>query len=252
MKELLLFAFALTLLSLVSCAKKISLSAPQTVTELQEQYQSLKRTPISASFLAISSKGFFQGELYLEAQPELLALVYAYLPIGEPLFQLIIKNDYFLYLEFSAKRAYSNQKDWLQDYEIGQILEEQDLIQLLSLLLQALAGEIPPEAKILDRKGNQVILVSNADSKTKLEYVFKTRPFQLMQVAQSGDSQSGDFNFQAEFVYQDCWFPAQIQLKNGTEQILLTFSRLNCQENQKPELKFRVPSGFKQILIERF
>jgi hypothetical protein len=248
MKNLCQLILILTIVFSGACAKKISLNKPSSAQELLEKYRTQPRSPVSASFQAISSRGFFQGEIYVEKAENLTALLFAYLPIGEPLFQITIQNNDFIYIDLSAKTAYSNRKDWLKDFETKPMLNtEQGLLNFFQIFLKALAGELKPEMETFSHKGNLIKLSEKTDSGFELEYLFKKSPLRLMQINQTGDS-----NFHAEFSYPgDCWFPDQIKLKNDELKLDLKLSSLNCKETQKPEINFSSPPGFRAILIEQ-
>jgi hypothetical protein len=228
------------------CATRLCLAPALSARELLAQYQTQTRLPVSAGFSAVSSTGFFSGEIYLEKREKLSALVYGYLAIGQPLFQLSLDNDAFLYLDFSARAAYSNRKDWLKDFETRSSLgPEQETIQFLARALKALAGEIKPkpENAILDGK---VLRVSETlEPGNEVEYVFKKAPLRLLEINQKGAAA-----FSAQFSYRDpCWFPSRLKAQNAEFNLQITFSQLTCPETRKPDLSFQPPPGFRQILV---
>ncbi len=229
-----------------SCAKKLCLSPARSAQELFKQYQTQTRPPVSAGFSAVSSTGFFSGEIYLEKREKLSALVYGYLAIGQPLFQLSLDNDAFLYLDFSARAAYSNRQDWLKDFETRSSLgPEQETIQFLARALKALAGEIAPEPGSAVGEGNLFRVRETLQPGNEVEYVFKKSPLRLLEINQKGAQA-----FSAQFSYsEDCWFPNQIKATNGGFKLQIAFSQLTCPETHKPEISFQPPPGFRQILV---
>jgi hypothetical protein len=123
------------------CEKRFHLTEPISAQELIENNRSQPRSPLSGGFQATSPRGFFQGEIYLEKQEKVQALVYGYLPIGQPLFQLAMDGDSFVYLDFQNAVAYSNRKDWLKDFETESFLRmSRRFISFCALFRQLQAG----------------------------------------------------------------------------------------------------------------
>ena len=114
---------------------------------------------ISAGFQALSPEGFFSGEIYLEPGEKVRALVYAYLPIGQPIFQLEMEDDSFLFLDFLGRTAYSNRADWLPEFpEQADRFYEQDLVRLLLVSLRALSGKIRADQDRVFVEGDRLTL----------------------------------------------------------------------------------------------
>lgn len=242
------YIILLGLFFLSNCAKKVPLSNPASPEELIAKYQALPRSGISASFQVLSPEGFFSGELYLEKQEKVMALIYSYLPLGQPLFQLSLEDDFFLYLDFSTQTAYSNQKEWLKNYQADSaIFKIPEQVSFLAQILKALTGELAIKPEHFTSERNQLQITGKTDSGTELEYIFKKEPMHLIAL-----NQTNAFGFQAQFSYaENCWFPTQIKFQQEEFKLIFNFFRLNCSEKIRPKFNLSIPQGFRQIFIER-
>jgi len=231
-----------------ACAKKICLTPEVSGPELLKRYQELPRPPVSASFSAAGPQGFFQGELYLGKNDKLQALVFGYLAIGQPLFQLSLENKSFLYLDFTSRTAYSNRMDWLKDFRAGASSDEMPgLIHFLLAAFTALAGNIPAGPENAALSGSLLKVREMPKPGNEIEYVFNKSRLRLVEI-----NQTGDFPLSAHFSYSaGCWFPDQIRAKNQEFQLQINLTRISCPETKPPELKFQPPSGFRQVLVNR-
>lgn len=233
---------------LFSCQKKIGLAGTEDLGQrLVEQFRGQERAAISAGVSALTSRGGFQAELYLEPGATVLGLVYGYSLPGQSLFEFKLEGKSYLMLDFLNSRAYSNNQDWLADFSIESFPEAQD--QMLIFLIQALfslAGAIEPPTVFARSPTGLLIATARPGPDYAIKYFFAPGSARLekMKVKKAGLEMTFKFAYP-----EDCWFPGRISLKNSTLKASLQTSELTCPETKRPQLNFAVPQGFRQSLV---
>jgi len=243
-----LIFLALIFSPLISCQKKISLrQASPSDREIISRYLALPRPPVSASFSAVSGRGYLKGELYLESGAAPLALVYGYSQIGQSLFELKLRGTTFLFLDFADSHAYSNDKDWLKDYAVEDELPAEDEIFLfLTRALFSLTGDIQEPESVYRSGENELVAVAHPSPDQTISYYFDPVLPQLekMTIRKSG------LNLKLEFEYgYPCWLPSRINLKNHPLRASIKMETINCAERQRPKFNIAIPAGFRQVLV---
>jgi len=234
------------LLTFFSCSKIFNFSeTPKAEKELVAQYRAQARPLVSASFSAVASQGVFKGELYLEPGATVQALVFGYLPIGQGLFELKLAGDSFLTLDFVNSYAYSNNPDWLKNYVSGGDLDSSEQLALsLMQALKALTGGLDEPLTYSSASG-QLIATSGADGR-EVKYYFNTSPLRLAKI----EFKKQEIELTVRLVYStECWFPSELNLKEGKTWANIKMDPLNCAETKRPEMNFPIPAGFSRILI---
>jgi len=252
-----IFILALAL-AVLSCGKKIELKEPGEEwvcgpENLREQYQALARAPVSAQFLAVSNQGNFQGQIYLNPAPEPSALIYAYSSLGQSLFQTEFSGRSFLYLNFPQRSAYSNQKNWLTNYQAIEIADPQtQVIIFLQEVLIALAGNLREKNnKLTLIRANQYGLSAELNdtvfSNTKINYYFSCPELKLQEIEILTNYLNIFFDFKYENRY---WFPKTINIKTENFWMQINLKKITCPEINPPQLSLTIPPGFAQLLIQ--
>jgi|GEM_PF-1424300 len=242
----------------LSCGKKIELKEPGKenlcVSEnLREQYQALARAPLSANFSALSSQGSFQGEIYLNPVAERTALIYAYSPFGQSLFQLELSGSSFLYLNFPQRSAYSDQKNWLTNYQPIEITDQQtQVIIFLQEVLIALAGNLREKNNKLNlirpnQYGLSAELNDTAFSNAKINYYLSCPELKLQEIEILTNYLNIFFDFKYEKRY---WFPKTINIKTENFWMQINLKKITCPEINPPQSSLTIPPGFAQFLIQ--